>query len=278
MPPRGVKPGSKGAREPEAIKASERERGVSIDRAEEIAARTVNTERSEAGETSRGGRKKREARRRARKKSSGGRKTQRRIERSRRRARAAEPAKPAARARRAAGSRKSSAARKTSASRKSSARGGGSRVAKAQRGLVPQEQPVHGAAALAAPRAVVAPACRPLAPCRHWRRVPAVAPVLPVPPQAPFARRVGGASPRSREEEEMTGAGDELMTGGEDMGEEEPSSVTRISTRNPDSSTVMRGTGTPTGPATRRARRRSRCRSAGVGGPPAGRTCRRRGR
>ncbi len=42
MPPRGVKPGTKRARQYEHIKDSQLERGSSEDRAEEIAARTVN--------------------------------------------------------------------------------------------------------------------------------------------------------------------------------------------------------------------------------------------
>lgn len=51
MPPRGVKPGSKRARQYEHIKDSQRERGTSEGRAEEIAARTVNKERARAGES-----------------------------------------------------------------------------------------------------------------------------------------------------------------------------------------------------------------------------------
>ena len=51
MPPRGVKPGSKRARQYEHIKDSEKDRGVSNDRAEEIAARTVNKNRAQAGES-----------------------------------------------------------------------------------------------------------------------------------------------------------------------------------------------------------------------------------
>ena len=46
MPPRGVKPGSKRARQYEHIKESEKDQGASEDRAEEIAARTVNKERA----------------------------------------------------------------------------------------------------------------------------------------------------------------------------------------------------------------------------------------
>ena len=51
MPPRGVKKGTKRARQYEHIKKSERERGVSERRAEEIAARTVQKERARAGES-----------------------------------------------------------------------------------------------------------------------------------------------------------------------------------------------------------------------------------
>ncbi len=53
MPPRGVKKGSKRARQYEHIKQSELESGKSEPRAEEIAARTVNKERAENGETKR---------------------------------------------------------------------------------------------------------------------------------------------------------------------------------------------------------------------------------
>jgi hypothetical protein len=51
MPPRGVKKGTKRARQYEHIKESERRQGASEDRAEEIAARTVNKERARAGES-----------------------------------------------------------------------------------------------------------------------------------------------------------------------------------------------------------------------------------
>jgi 3-hydroxyisobutyrate dehydrogenase-like beta-hydroxyacid dehydrogenase len=51
MPPRGVKPGTKQARKYEHIKDSERERGTSEGRAEEIAARTVNKERARSGQS-----------------------------------------------------------------------------------------------------------------------------------------------------------------------------------------------------------------------------------
>jgi hypothetical protein len=48
MPPRGVKQGTKRARQYEHVKESLEERGVA--RAEEIAARTVNKERARSGE------------------------------------------------------------------------------------------------------------------------------------------------------------------------------------------------------------------------------------
>ena len=51
MPPRGVEKGSKRARQYEHIKESERDRGASEGRAEEIAARTVNKERARSGES-----------------------------------------------------------------------------------------------------------------------------------------------------------------------------------------------------------------------------------
>jgi hypothetical protein len=51
MPPRGVKKGSKRARQYEHIKESERDQGASESRAEEIAARTVNKERARSGES-----------------------------------------------------------------------------------------------------------------------------------------------------------------------------------------------------------------------------------
>ena len=50
MPPRGVKKGTKRARQYEHIKDSQLEQGRSEDRAEEIAARTVNKERARSGE------------------------------------------------------------------------------------------------------------------------------------------------------------------------------------------------------------------------------------
>ena len=50
MPPRGVKKGSKRARQYEHVKKSERKQGRSARRAEEIAARTVNKERARSGE------------------------------------------------------------------------------------------------------------------------------------------------------------------------------------------------------------------------------------
>jgi hypothetical protein len=51
MPPRGVKKGSKRARQYEHIRKSEKEEGRSEKRAEEIAARAVNKERARSGES-----------------------------------------------------------------------------------------------------------------------------------------------------------------------------------------------------------------------------------
>src|SRR5690349_538332 len=51
MPPRGVQKGTKRARQYEHIKESQKERGTSEGRAEEIAARTVNKERARSGES-----------------------------------------------------------------------------------------------------------------------------------------------------------------------------------------------------------------------------------
>ena len=51
MPPRGVKKGTKRARQYEHIKQGELERGRSESRAEEIAARSVNKERARASES-----------------------------------------------------------------------------------------------------------------------------------------------------------------------------------------------------------------------------------
>jgi hypothetical protein len=51
MPPRGVQKGTKRARQYEHIKQSQKERGTSEGRAEEIAARTVNKEKARAGES-----------------------------------------------------------------------------------------------------------------------------------------------------------------------------------------------------------------------------------
>jgi hypothetical protein len=51
MPPRGVKKGTKRARQYEHIKESVLDRGADENRAEEIAARTVNKERARAGES-----------------------------------------------------------------------------------------------------------------------------------------------------------------------------------------------------------------------------------
>jgi hypothetical protein len=51
MPPRGVKEGTKRARQYEHIRKSELKQGASEGRAEEIAARTVNKARARAGES-----------------------------------------------------------------------------------------------------------------------------------------------------------------------------------------------------------------------------------
>jgi hypothetical protein len=51
MPPRGVRNGTKRERQYEHIKDSQRKRGTSTGRAEEIAARTVNKERARSGES-----------------------------------------------------------------------------------------------------------------------------------------------------------------------------------------------------------------------------------
>lgn len=51
MPPRGVQKGTKRARQYEHIKESQKDRGASEGRAEEIAARTVNKEKARSGES-----------------------------------------------------------------------------------------------------------------------------------------------------------------------------------------------------------------------------------
>jgi hypothetical protein len=51
VPPRGIKKGTKRARQYEHIKKSERDQGASEGRAKEIAARTVNKERARSGES-----------------------------------------------------------------------------------------------------------------------------------------------------------------------------------------------------------------------------------
>jgi hypothetical protein len=51
MPPRGIRKGTKWARMYEHVKKSERAEGRSENRAEEIAARTVNKERARSGRT-----------------------------------------------------------------------------------------------------------------------------------------------------------------------------------------------------------------------------------
>jgi hypothetical protein len=51
LPPRGIKKGSKLAREYEHVRKSERQAGRSEARAEEIAARTVNKEKARSGQS-----------------------------------------------------------------------------------------------------------------------------------------------------------------------------------------------------------------------------------
>jgi hypothetical protein len=51
MPPRGVKKGTKRARQYEHVKKSQKQRGRSTKRAKEIAARTVQKERARSGES-----------------------------------------------------------------------------------------------------------------------------------------------------------------------------------------------------------------------------------
>jgi len=51
MPPRGVKKGTKRARQYQHVKKSEKQAGRSEQRAEEIAARTVNKEKARSGES-----------------------------------------------------------------------------------------------------------------------------------------------------------------------------------------------------------------------------------
>jgi len=51
MPPRGVKKGTKRARQYEKIKRSARSGGASASRAREMAARTVNKNRARSGES-----------------------------------------------------------------------------------------------------------------------------------------------------------------------------------------------------------------------------------
>jgi hypothetical protein len=51
MPPRGIRKGTKRARQYEKIKRSTKRRGASTSRAEELAARTVNKQRARSGES-----------------------------------------------------------------------------------------------------------------------------------------------------------------------------------------------------------------------------------
>ena len=56
MPPRGVRKGTKRARQYEHVVESEKDQGASTKRAKEIAARTVNKERARSGESRRASR------------------------------------------------------------------------------------------------------------------------------------------------------------------------------------------------------------------------------
>src|SRR5436305_2588981 len=51
MPPRGIKKGTKRARQYEHVKSSQQQRGTSERRSKEIAARTVQKERARSGES-----------------------------------------------------------------------------------------------------------------------------------------------------------------------------------------------------------------------------------
>src|SRR5687768_10284972 len=51
MPPRGVKKGTKRARQYEHVKKSQKDQGASESKAEEVAARTVNKEKARKGES-----------------------------------------------------------------------------------------------------------------------------------------------------------------------------------------------------------------------------------
>jgi len=53
MPPRGIRKGTKRARQYEHVKKSQKQQGRSTERAEEIAARTVQKERARHGESRR---------------------------------------------------------------------------------------------------------------------------------------------------------------------------------------------------------------------------------
>jgi hypothetical protein len=127
MPPRGVTKGSKRARQYEHIKESGEQRGMSEDRAEEMAARTVNTERSEADAKSRGGKRKSRGgtRKKAGSRKSSARGSSRKSAGARKRGRGA----------RKATAKKSARARSTSrgGARKSSARTGSRKTASRKR-------------------------------------------------------------------------------------------------------------------------------------------------
>lgn len=83
MPPRGVK-SAKRKRQYKQIKASGRKRGMSNERAEEMAARTVNKQRRKAGQT-KGRRKRTSSRKSSRTRSSSGRRSSSRKSSSRKR-------------------------------------------------------------------------------------------------------------------------------------------------------------------------------------------------
>ena len=51
MPPRGIKKGTKRARQYEHVKKSQKDQGASESKAEEVAARTVNKEKARKGES-----------------------------------------------------------------------------------------------------------------------------------------------------------------------------------------------------------------------------------
>ena len=137
MPPRGVKTGSKRGRQYEHIKESGQRGGMSNERAEEMAARTVNTERSEAGEKSRGGGRSRKSSGGSRKSSSGG--GARKSSGSRKSSSRGGSQKGSRKTSARAGSRKSSGGRKTTA--RGGSRAAGSRKVTARRKTTSRSAP-----------------------------------------------------------------------------------------------------------------------------------------